>query len=64
VKELENHVQMLVRESERVRTNAFLHKLAPELADERWSTRVRHETVDPRLSSPALALTASTFRKR
>ena len=48
VKELENHVQMLVRESEHVRTNAFLYKLAPELADERWSTRVRHETVDPK----------------
>jgi len=48
VKELENHVQMLVRESEHVRTNAFLYKVAPELADERWSTRVRHETLDPK----------------
>jgi dienelactone hydrolase len=48
VKELENHVQMLVRESEQVRANAFLYKVAPELADERWSTKVRHETVDPK----------------
>jgi hypothetical protein len=48
VKELENHIQMLVRESERTRANFFLLKAAPELKDGSWSTKVRHPTLDPK----------------
>ena len=47
VKELESHVQNLVRESERVRERFFLLKAEPRFADQRWSTRVRHETIEP-----------------
>jgi dienelactone hydrolase len=47
VKELENHVQMVVRESERTRNQFFLYKVAPQLADETWSTKRRHDTIDP-----------------
>ena len=38
VKELERHVQGLVHGSERVRDAFFLYKIAPELADETWTT--------------------------
>ena len=44
VKGLEKHVQSLVRGSERVRQQFFLHKVMPELADETWSMRLRHST--------------------
>ncbi|MCL4401700.1 MAG: dienelactone hydrolase family protein, partial [Acidobacteria bacterium] len=44
VRELEAHVQNLVRNSEHVRARFFLYKVAPELADDTWSTRLRHET--------------------
>src|SRR5262245_9023105 len=37
VKELENHVQRLVRNSEHVRDRWFAFKVAPELADRTWS---------------------------
>ncbi len=47
VQELESHVQMLVNDSERVRTDFFLHKAAPEFADEQWTTRLRHPTRKP-----------------
>jgi dienelactone hydrolase len=47
VKELETHVQMLVRESERTRANFFLLKVAPYLDDGPWSTKLKHPTVDP-----------------
>jgi hypothetical protein len=44
VRELEGHVQQLVRNSEHVRTDFYLHKVSPEFADLTWSTRRRHET--------------------
>ena len=47
VKELEQHVQGLVRDSEQVRERFFLYKAAPELADERWSRDLRHKTIPP-----------------
>lgn len=45
VKELEAHVQALVRASEQVRERFFLHKVLPELADNTWSTKLRHPTL-------------------
>jgi dienelactone hydrolase len=47
VKELENHTQWLVRESEHVRESWFLYKVMPELADETWSMKLRHPTLPP-----------------
>ena len=44
VKALESHVQSLVRASEHVREQFFLYKVAPELADETWSKKLRHKT--------------------
>jgi len=44
VQEMEDHVQRLVRESDRVRDRAFLYKIMPELAERRWSTQRRHDT--------------------
>jgi dienelactone hydrolase len=45
VKELESHVQRLVRNSEHVRDKWFPFKLAPELADRTWSRDLRHKTL-------------------
>jgi dienelactone hydrolase len=47
VKDLEHHVQGLVRDSDHVRDRFFLYKVAPELADEAWSRKLRHETIPP-----------------
>jgi dienelactone hydrolase len=47
VKDLERHVQGLVRASEHVRDRSFLYKVAPELADETWSRELRHKTISP-----------------
>ncbi len=47
LKELENHVQGLVRASEHVRNRFFLYNVMPEFADTTWSTRLRHPTVAP-----------------
>jgi dienelactone hydrolase len=47
VKELEGHVQQLVRNSEHVRDRFFLYKVAPELADRTWSKELRHKTLSP-----------------
>ncbi len=44
VKSLEQHVQTLIRKSEAVREQFFLFKVMPELADETWSTKLRHPT--------------------
>ena len=41
VRELETHVQSLIRGSERVREEAFLYKAMPELADNTWSSNLR-----------------------
>jgi len=45
VKELEGHVQRLVRNSEHVRDRWFAFKVAPELADRTWSWQLRHNTL-------------------
>ncbi|MCW5979840.1 MAG: dienelactone hydrolase family protein [Bryobacteraceae bacterium] len=45
VKELEAHVQNLVRVSEHVRRRFFLDKALPRFTDQKWSTLRRHETV-------------------
>ncbi len=47
VKELENHIQQLVRNSEHVRDRFFLHKVAPELADRTWTKELRHRKFAP-----------------
>jgi dienelactone hydrolase len=47
VKELEQHVQGLVRASEYVRDQFFLYKAAPELAEEPWSRELRIKTILP-----------------
>jgi len=44
VRALENHVQGLIRGSERVREDFFLYKVAPELADDTWNTELRRKT--------------------
>lgn len=44
VRQLENHVQSLVRASEHVRDRFFLYEVMPELAERRWSTKRRHAT--------------------
>jgi dienelactone hydrolase len=46
-REMENHVQTLLRRSEHVRDQAFLYEVMPELADNRWSTARRHPTHSP-----------------
>ena len=47
VRELEHHVQGLVRASEHVRDRFFMYKVAPELAAENWSRELRHKTIPP-----------------
>jgi dienelactone hydrolase len=47
VRDLENHVQGLVRKSAHVRDRFYLYKVAPELADETWSRELRHKTTAP-----------------
>jgi dienelactone hydrolase len=44
VLQLERQVQALLRSSESVRQQFFLYKVMPELADETWSTKLRHDT--------------------
>lgn len=41
MRELEDHVQALIRDSEGVRKKFFLYKIAPELADSTWTTALR-----------------------
>ena len=47
VRELEGHVQLLIRRSDEVREKSFLHAVMPELAESRWSTARRHPTHSP-----------------
>lgn len=42
VSQLEDHVQALVRNSERVREDYFLHRALPESTQSRWSTQRQH----------------------
>lgn len=46
VKEIEGHVQRLVRQADKTRDDGFLFKVMPELAGGRWSTERRHPTHD------------------
>jgi dienelactone hydrolase len=47
VKDLEHHVQELVRKSAHVRDRFFLYKVAPELANETWTRELRLKTIPP-----------------
>jgi len=46
VREIEGHVQLLVRRADKTRDDRFLLKVMPELAGGRWSTDKRHPTHD------------------
>lgn len=46
-KEMENHAQGLLRQSEKVRDQSFLYQIMPELADHQWSTDRRLPTHPP-----------------
>jgi hypothetical protein len=43
VRDLESHVQNLVRGAEHVRERFFLYKVAPELADDTWTRDMQHK---------------------
>ena len=45
LKQIENHVQLLVRQSEHVRNEFFLEKALPVSTEARWTTRLDHGTV-------------------
>jgi dienelactone hydrolase len=47
VREIQEHVQWLVRASAGVRDRFYGHKAFPQLADTRWSTIVKHESHPP-----------------
>ena len=47
VKEIEDHVQLLVRTSDQERNNFFLYKLMPEFAKRSWSTLPYHPYYSP-----------------
>jgi dienelactone hydrolase len=47
VRELEAHVQSLVRNSEHAQEDFFLYKLEPDFADRRWTTQLRFEPRSP-----------------
>ena len=47
VKEIENHVQWLVRQSDQERNRFFLYKVMPEFADRTWSTKPYHLYYSP-----------------
>ena len=54
VKELEDHVQWLLRESDQVRNNNFLYKIMPEFAVRTWSNKPYHPYFPPeRFIEPA-----------
>jgi len=60
VRQLEDQVQALVRQSEHVRDRFFLHQVMPALAERRWSTERRHDTH----SLGAFVAGARPFRER
>jgi hypothetical protein len=47
LRQLEGHVQRLVRESEQVRSRFFLYKVAPEFSDRTWTTKANFAPVSP-----------------
>jgi dienelactone hydrolase len=60
MKQLETHVQSLVRNSEHVRDRFFLYDAMPELAGGRWSTERRH----PVNSQEKFVEAAKQFRRQ
>ncbi len=48
VRQAENHVQTLIRAAGSVRERFFLYKVMPELADDQWSTDLRHKAFPAR----------------
>lgn len=60
VRELERHVQSLVRNSEHVRDDYFLYNVMPELANSRWSTERQH----PVHSQEEFIAGTKAFRRR
>jgi dienelactone hydrolase len=47
VKEIEDHVQWLLRDSDQERNNLFLYKIMPEFENRTWSTKPHHPSHDP-----------------
>ncbi|HKH63761.1 MAG TPA: dienelactone hydrolase family protein [Flavitalea sp.] len=47
VKEIEDHVQWLLRESDQERNAFFLHKVMPEFRQRNWSTKLYHPYYSP-----------------
>ena len=47
VQEMENHVQTLVRRSDKVRDKAFLYSIVPQFSDRQWNTARRNPTYPP-----------------
>ena len=47
VKEMEDHVQFLMRDSDYERNKFFLHRLMPEFEKRSWSTKPQHPSHDP-----------------
>ncbi|MEJ7913923.1 MAG: dienelactone hydrolase family protein [Chitinophagaceae bacterium] len=47
VKEIEDHIQSLVRDSDKERNRYFLHKVMPQFAERRWSTKAYHPYYSP-----------------
>jgi dienelactone hydrolase len=47
VKEIEDHVQWLMHESDQERNRFFLYKVMPEFAERRWSTKPYHPYYSP-----------------
>ncbi len=60
VRQLEQHVQSLVRASDQIRDEFFLYAAMPELADRRWSTQRVHPVHCPNRFADA----ARAFRER
>jgi dienelactone hydrolase len=48
VKEMEDHVQWLLRDSDQERNRFFLYKVMPEFEKRTWSTKPRHPSNSPR----------------
>src|SRR5690606_28959517 len=47
VRELTDHVQWVLRVSDYERNRFFLHRIMPEWADKKWSTKSYHPYLDP-----------------
>lgn len=51
VREIEEHVQELVRDGDKTRNNNFLHKVMPDFARREWSTKPYHHYYDAKVFS-------------